>query len=58
MTDDPQTPADQPDPPVEVDDVDEPTADTAGEETHRDPEAYRGEDADAPADTGKPPQVD
>jgi hypothetical protein len=34
----------------------EPPATTAGEEDHSDPEVYRGEDADAPADTGKPPQ--
>ncbi|AIJ26353.1 hypothetical protein [Amycolatopsis methanolica] len=33
---------------------DEPAAVTAGEETHEDPWAYAGEDADAPADTGRP----
>lgn len=49
---DPQTP------PVEVTEVDEPPATTAGEEDHSNPQKLRGEDADAPADTGKPPQED
>lgn len=55
---DPQTPdVDQPATAVDVAEVDqEPAAATAGEEDHRNPDAYRGEDADAPADTGKPPQ--
>ena len=54
---DPQTPTPEPTPtePAPVD-VTEPTATTAGEQDHADPEAYRGEDADAPADTGTPPQ--
>lgn len=51
---DPQAP-----PQVDVTDVDtEPPATTAGEEDHSDPDAYRGEPADAPADTGTPPQED
>jgi hypothetical protein len=32
-----------------------PPAATAGEEDHSDPWAFAGEDADPPADTGKPP---
>lgn len=38
------------------DDV-EPVAQTANVDDHSDPDVYRGEDADAPADTGKPPEV-
>lgn len=58
---DPQTPpADQPEQPVPPDvtevDTQEPPATTAGEEDHSEPDDFRGEDADAPADTGKPPQ--
>lgn len=61
---DPQAPADQPvtdTPPVEVTELDptptnEPPAATAGEEDHSDPDTLRGDDADAPADTGTPPQ--
>ena len=48
---DPQTP------PVDVTEVDEPTAATAGEQDHSKPAKFRGADADAPADTGTPPQV-
>lgn len=40
----------------EDDATSEPTATTAGEEDHRDPNAFRGKDADAPADAGTPPQ--
>lgn len=40
------------------DPADEPTADTAGEVSHENPDDFRGDDADAPEDTGKPPQVD
>lgn len=36
----------------------EPPATTAGEESHANPDKFRGDDADAPADTGKPPQED
>jgi hypothetical protein len=32
-----------------------PPASTAGEEDHTDPWALAGEDADPPADTGRPP---
>jgi hypothetical protein len=32
----------------------EPVATTSGEQDHVDPELYRGEDADAPEDTGRP----
>ena len=52
---DPQTP---PVDVTEVDQADEPTATTAGEDDHSDPEVFRGDDADAPADTGKPAQED
>lgn len=31
-------------------------ATTAGEQDHTDPDVYRGDDADAPTDTGKPAQ--
>lgn len=49
-------PTPQPDQPrVDVTEAERP-ADTAGEEDHSDPNAFRGDDADAPADTGKPPQ--
>jgi hypothetical protein len=43
---------------VEVTEESEQPATTAGEEDHRDPNFYRGEEAEAPADTGKPPQDD
>ena len=46
----------QPAVPGEVTEVDEQTAQTAGEQNHANVEKYRGEDADAPADTGKPAQ--
>ena len=36
---------------------DEPSAVTSGEQDHSDPDTVRGDDADAPADTGKPPEV-
>lgn len=42
------TPAPEPSP--------EPPATTAGEENHADVDKFRGDDADAPADTGKSPQ--
>lgn len=45
-------------PPVDVTEANEPAATTAGEESHAKVERFRGEDADAPADTGKPPQED
>jgi hypothetical protein len=48
----------QPTPPVDVTEVDEPPATTAGEEDHGNPDDHRGDDADAPADTGTPPQGD
>ena len=38
------------------DPVKEPRATTAGEQSHSDPTKYRGDKADAPADTGKPAQ--
>jgi hypothetical protein len=62
---DPQTPADSDttSEPVNLDvneaneaSSDEQPATTAGEEDHRDPDEYRGDEADAPADTGKPAQ--
>lgn len=34
--------------------TEEPTAHTAGEQDHSDPDSVRGEDADAPADAGRP----
>lgn len=34
----------------------EPIAATAGEQNHVDPNEFRGEDANAPGDTGTPPQ--
>lgn len=66
---DPKNPAEQPQP-VEVTEVDgQPTpgvdedetsneqpATTAGQQNHSDPGVYRGDDADAPADTGNPAQ--
>lgn len=52
---DPKAPA------VEVTELDptptnEPPSATAGEEDHSDPGTFRGDDVDAPADTGTPPQ--
>jgi hypothetical protein len=57
MTEPQNPPADQAPAQVEVTDVDnEQPAVTAGEESHANPEKLRGDEADAPADTGKPPQ--
>lgn len=33
-------------------------APTAGEQSHSDVEQYRGDDAEAPAETGEPPKED
>jgi hypothetical protein len=40
--------------PTEVEPVGEPYPDTAGEEDHEDVDRFRGNDADAPEDTGRP----
>jgi hypothetical protein len=53
---DPNVPDPQPAQPVEVNPVDEQTAQTAGEQNHANVDKLRGEDADAPADAGKPAQ--
>ncbi len=39
----------------EAPEITSPPSKTAGEQDHSDPWAFAGEDADAPADTGKPP---
>ncbi len=60
MTDPQTTPADQSETPEQPEPTPEPSpeppATTAGEENHADVDKFRGDDADAPADTGKSSQ--
>jgi hypothetical protein len=46
----------EPEPDADLAAVANPPAKTSGEEDHSDPWAFAGDEADPPADTGRPPE--